>query len=54
MLEAELGDRFPGMDFVSYEVFGSTHGPREREILQNLPRNLQEMGVDAVISGMGC
>jgi hypothetical protein len=54
MLEAELGRRFPGMTFVSFDAFGSTHGAKERQLLADLPGRLREMGVDAVVSGMGC
>ena len=34
--------------------FGNTHGSDEREVLEALPDKLRELGVDAVISGMGC
>jgi hypothetical protein len=54
LLEAGLSDRFPGMSFVGYDVFGSTHGAKEREVMEDLPTNLKEMGVDAVVSGLGC
>lgn len=54
MLEAQLRERFPGMEFVGYDQFGSTHGDEERAILESLPGRLKAMKVDAVISGMGC
>ncbi len=54
LLEDELSGRFPGIKFVSYAEFGSTHGEDEGEILASLPRRLKELEVDAVISGMGC
>jgi len=54
VLEEELKDRYPGINFVSYKEFGSTHGDRETEILEGLPDKLSALGVDAVISGMGC
>ena len=54
MVEAELAKRFEGIRFVPFSEFGSTHGDEEREILENLPRRLHELGADAVISGMGC
>ena len=54
MIEGELARRYPGINFVPYTEFGSTHGDEEREILEGLPQRLQEMGADAVISGMGC
>ncbi len=39
---------------ISWKEFGSTHGADEREILANLPAKMKTLGVDAVISGMGC
>ena len=54
VLEEELGRRLPGVRFVRYEVFGSTHGSDERKVLAELPERLRAHGVDAVISGMAC
>lgn len=54
LLEEGLRQRFPGVKFVSWKEFGSTHGSEEREVLASLPRRLRELEVDAVISGMGC
>ncbi len=54
ILENALRARYPGVRFIGYEEFGSTHGDREREILDGLPARLRELGADAVISGMGC
>ncbi len=54
ILEDELRGRFPGIKFIGYDEFGSTHGEDEGEILASLPRRLKELEVDAVISGMGC
>ena len=54
MIEAELKSQFSGVSFVGYHVFGSTHGGEERQILADLPRKLRDLGVDAVVSGMGC
>jgi len=53
-LEEALTKRYPGVSFVSWKEFGSTHGSDEREVLSSLPRRFREMGVDAVVSGMGC
>jgi hypothetical protein len=53
-LEQGLKARFPGVRFVSWREFGSTHGSDEREVVAALPQRLRERGVDAVISGMGC
>ena len=53
-LQSELSARYPGVNFIGYEEFGSTHGDREREIVDGLPQRLKELKVDAVLSGMGC
>src|ERR1700754_2002304 len=53
LLEEGLRKRFPGVRFVSWREFGNTHGKDEREVLASLPKRFQELGVDAVISGMG-
>ena len=52
-LEEGLKDRYPNIRWVSYKEFGSTHGSKEREIVAALPGKFKELGVDAVISGMG-
>jgi hypothetical protein len=54
MLEAALAERFPGVTFIGYRTFGSTHGAEEHEVLRGLPSRMKELGVDAVISGMAC
>lgn len=54
ILEEELGRRFPGVRFVRYDVFGSTHGADEHRVLAELPDKLKRHGVDAIISGMAC
>ncbi len=54
MIERGLTERFPGIRFVGYDTFGSTHGEDEHAILAGLPERLRELQVDAVISGMGC
>jgi len=54
MIEQTLGSRFPGMRFVGYDQFGSTHGDEEHKILAELPERLRLLKIDAVISGMGC
>lgn len=53
-IEAELAERYPGIEFVGYDQFGSTHGEDETRILAELPERLKALGADAVISGMGC
>ena len=54
LLEQGLKERFPGIRFVSWREFGSTHGGEEKEALAALPQRLKALGVDAVISGMAC
>ncbi len=54
VLEEALAARFPGVRFVPYQTFGSTHGADEHAVLERLPALLREHGVDAVISGMAC
>jgi hypothetical protein len=54
LLEEGLKARYPGIRFVSWRDFGSTHGGEEKEVLAALPQRLKALGVDAVISGMAC
>jgi hypothetical protein len=54
MLESALAERFPGVKFVGYRTFGSTHGAEEHQVLRDLPGRMRELGVDAIISGMAC
>jgi hypothetical protein len=54
LLEEGLKKRYPGVKFVSWREFGSTHGGNERAALAVLPEKLRERGVDAVMSGMAC
>lgn len=53
-LEVGLRERYPDIEFVSWREFGNTHGEDEAQVLADLPRRLKAMGIDAVISGMGC
>jgi hypothetical protein len=52
-LRDELTQRYPGVQFVDYEVFGNVHGHREDEILEALPGLLKEHGCNAVLAGIG-
>ena len=54
ILEESLRARFPGVKFVSWREFGSTHGGEEKEALAALPAKFKALGVDAVVSGMAC
>lgn len=54
MIEKELTKRYPGIKFVSQNVFGPTSGANEAEVIDALPVTLKQNKVDAVISGIGC
>jgi hypothetical protein len=54
ILEEELARRYPGVRFVRYDAFGSTHGAGEHGVIAELPQTLERLGVHAVISGMAC
>jgi hypothetical protein len=54
VIESELSARFANIKFLGPGRFGNTHGSDERQVLAALPDKLRELGVDAVISGMGC
>jgi hypothetical protein len=53
LLRAELKARYPGIRFVTYDVFGNVHGPQQRELVADVPRLLKQHGCDAVISAIG-
>ena len=52
--QGELARRFPGTRFIGHDAFGSSHGADEHKVLADLPGKLKSLGVDAVVSGMGC
>jgi len=53
-LEEELSKKYPGIKFVNYRTFGSTHGGDERKTIAALPDLLKKHKCDAVLSSMGC
>jgi hypothetical protein len=53
ILREELQKRFPGIRFVTYDVFGNVHGPKQLELVGRMPELLEQYKVDAVISGIG-
>ena len=53
LLERVLEERHPGIRFVPFSSFGSTHGPGDESVLAGLPARLAEAGCDAVISAVG-
>ena len=52
-IAAELGERYPGVEFVGYQAFGDIHGPDEARVLTELPELLRQERVDAVVAGVG-
>jgi hypothetical protein len=53
ILREELAARYPGIRFVTYDVFGNVHGPRQRDLVGRVPELLKEHEVDCVISAIG-
>ena len=53
IVRAKLREQFPGIKFVTYDVFGNVHGPRQRELIADVPKLLKEHGCNAVISAIG-
>lgn len=53
LIRERLAARYPGIRFVAYETFGSTHGRDENELATTLPTQLRQHGCDAVISAVG-
>ncbi|MGK0225935.1 MAG: hypothetical protein ACI8XD_000745 [Thermoproteota archaeon] len=54
VIAEELTARFPTVEIINFDQFGTTHGDGETELLTALPQLLRELGVDAVVSGMAC
>lgn len=54
ILKQELSNRYAGVSFIDHDAFGSTHGDDEHRVLAELPVKIRSMGIDAVVSGMGC
>lgn len=53
-LEEGLKARFPGIRWVSWREFGSIHGAEDRQVVASLPARFRELGVDAVVTAIGC
>jgi len=51
VIEKALAKRFPTAKFVSFDRFGDTYGPRESEVIRELPEKLKLYECDVVISG---
>ena len=54
ILAHELSKRYDEIQIVGFEEFGNLHGADENERVGRLPEDLQNLGIDAVVSGMGC
>ena len=54
VIEKELSNRYQGIRFVNYDVFGSIHGKDEANVIAALPDTLKQNECDAVISAIGC
>lgn len=54
ILEDELKRRYPGIRFINWREFGNIHGAEERDVVAALPERFRELGVDAVLSSVGC
>ena len=54
LIERELSAAYPGIAFVGYGTFGTTHGGGERAVIQKLPNDIHAHKIDAIVSGMGC
>ena len=51
VIERAIRKRYPGVKFVSHERFGDTYGPRESDVIRDLPEKLTLYDCDLVISG---
>ncbi len=54
VIAEELRARYPSVQIIDFDRFGSTHGDGEAELVANLPQQLRDRGVDVVVSGMAC
>ncbi len=53
LIREKLRERYPGIKFVDYAVFGNTHGRKEAEVTAALPDLLRKHGCELVLSGVG-
>lgn len=54
LLERALVSLAPGARFLPPDAFGPIFGGDEHAVLDRLPARLRELGVDAVVCGVGC
>lgn len=53
-LTDELTRRYPTVQIVDWDVVGNTHAADEHEVIAKMPGVLDEYGVHAVVSAVGC
>jgi hypothetical protein len=53
VISGELQQRFGGMEFFGYQRFGDIHGPDEKRVLEELPGLMHQLGIDAMVAGVG-
>lgn len=53
-IQSGLETAFDNVSVVGYDTFGSVFGGDEEAVLAALPDRLRDLGVDAVVCGMGC
>lgn len=53
IVKESLAERYEGAKFIDHKVFGNIHGQDERALVAAIPDKLRELGVDAVITGVG-
>lgn len=49
-----LSKKYENINFVDYAEFGNTHDHQAGSVINDIPAKLRQLGVDAVISGIGC
>lgn len=54
VIEDGLRETFGAVDFVGPDAFGTIFGGDEEAVLDALPEKLKDLGVDAVVCGVGC
>jgi hypothetical protein len=54
ILQRNISKRFDDVTFVGYGDFGPIFGGNEHAVVAALPERLEALGIDAVISGIGC
>lgn len=53
LIRETMTKMFPGIRFITYEIFGDIQGANQEVVLEKLPAALAGHDVDAVITGIG-